>query len=87
MREVVVPFIERNQTRVHIRDLLLSTPGTIALVRPARTVLAIDYLERRRDWLDIDLEFFSERFQEFSQESHEKLQSEYKATIECWNRN
>jgi hypothetical protein len=85
-REVVVPFIDRNQTPAHIRDTLLSTPGRIASLRPAQTVFAIDHLERRRDWLEADLALLMERFQDFSPENREKLQAEYRTTAECWDR-
>jgi hypothetical protein len=84
-RDVVVPFIDRNQTPGRIRDTLLSVQGRIASMRPARTVFAIDYQERRRDWLEADLALFEERFQEFSRENREKLQSEYRTTVEHWD--
>jgi hypothetical protein len=85
-REVVVPFIDRNQTPARIRDTLLSTAGRIASLRPAQTVFAIDHLERRRDWLEADLTLLTERFQYFSPENREKLQTEYRTTAECWDR-
>jgi len=86
VREVVVPFIEGNQSPPRIRDTLLSTRGKIASMRPARTVFAIDHLERRRDWLEADLAFFEERFQDYSQENREKLRSEYRTTVESWDK-
>lgn len=85
VRDVIVPFIERNQTPTSIRDTLLSTRGRIASLRPARTVFAIDHLERRKDWLEADLAFFEDRFQDYSQKNREKLQSEYRATVERWD--
>jgi hypothetical protein len=62
----------------------LSTRGRIASLRPERTVFAIDHLERRRDWLDADLAFFEERFQDYSQDNRGKLQREYSAATERW---
>jgi hypothetical protein len=50
-REVVAPFINRNQTPARLRDTLLSIPGRIASLRPERTVFAIDHLERRSERL------------------------------------
>jgi hypothetical protein len=85
VRDVVLPFIAHNQMPARIRDTLLSTRGNLASVRPARTVFAIDYLERRRDWLEADLALFEERFQDFSQENREKMQSEYRAAAERWD--
>jgi hypothetical protein len=84
-REVVIPFIGRNQTPARIRDALLSIPGKIASLRPAQTVFAIDYLELRRDWLDADLALFKERFQDFSVENREKLQTEYQTAVDRWD--
>lgn len=86
VREVIVPFIEGNQTPPRIRDTLLSTRGRIASMRPERTVFAIDSLERRRDWLEADLAFFEERFQDYSQENRDTLRSEYKTTVESWDK-
>jgi hypothetical protein len=86
VREVIVPFIEGNQTPARIRDTLLSIRGRIASMRHARTVFAIDHFERRRDWLEADLAFFEERFQDYSDENREKLRSEYRRTVEAWEK-
>lgn len=85
-REVVIPFINRNQTSARIRDTLLSTQGRVVSLRPAQTVFAIDHLERRRDWLEVDLTLLMKRLQEFSPQEREKLQTEYRITTECWDR-
>jgi hypothetical protein len=86
VRDVIVPFIEGNQTPTPIRDTLLSTRGRISSMRPERTVFAIDHLERRRDWLEADLAFFEERFQDYSQGNRDKLKDEYRTTVESWER-
>ncbi len=85
-RDVIVPFIDGNQAPARIRDTLLSTRGGIASLRHARTVFAIDHLERRRDWLEADLAFFDDRFQDYSQENRELLISEYRTTVEGWDK-
>jgi hypothetical protein len=85
VRDVVLPFFAHNQIPARIRETLLSTRGNLASVRPAQTVFAIDYLERRRDWLEADLAVFEERFRDFSQENREKLQGEYGAAAGRWD--
>ena len=84
VRELIAPFIEGNQTPTRIRDTLRSTRGRIASRRPECTVFAIDHLERRRDWLEGDLAFFEERFQDYSQDDRDKLRSDYRRTAEGW---
>ena len=86
VRDVIVSFIEGNQTPTRIRDTLLSTRGRIASMRPERTVFAIDHLEHRRDWLEADLAFFEERFQDYAEKNREELRSEYRKTVEGWEK-
>jgi hypothetical protein len=55
-------------------------------MRASQTVFAIDHLLRRRDWLDDDLAIFTDRYQGYSQENRDKLQTEYRTAVECWHR-
>ena len=45
-----------------------------------------DHFERRRDWLEADLAFFEERFQDYAEKNREELRSEYRKTVEGWEK-
>jgi hypothetical protein len=86
VREVVVPFLDRNRSPERIRETLLSTRGKMASMRAAQTVFAIDHMERRRDWLEADLAVFKNRYQGYSQGERDKLQGDCATAIERWER-
>jgi hypothetical protein len=84
-REVVVPFINRNQTPAGIRHTLLSVRGRFASPQAERAVFAVDLLEKRRDWLEADFALFRERYQEPAPQKIAELTRDYRRTIECWD--
>jgi hypothetical protein len=87
VREVVLPFINYNQSPDAIRNTLSTARGHVASLRPARTLFAIDHLKRRRDWLKADLAMLQERYRHYRPENKDTLQREYETTVQRWDEN
>lgn len=85
VRELVVPYLQRHQNPANIRDTLLSAPGRADQFAPVETIFAVDYLLRRRDWLDADFLLLQHRLNSCTADVRERLQRCYFVAASRWD--
>lgn len=85
VKEVAEPYVVLHQDPSAIRDTLLNAPGRADQTAIECQTFAVDYLLRRRDWLEEDYEQLQKRYSNYVSGHAKNLVKAYKAAVEQWN--
>jgi len=86
VRDTVLPYVLMHREALAIRSTLLNEPGRADGWFPIdATVLAIDFLSRKREWVDEDYKILQERYAKFVETKRDELQTHYETTTSKWN--
>jgi hypothetical protein len=73
VKDVAEPYALRHRDPLAIRNTLLFLPGHAdGIFLPHDTIFTVDYLERRRDWLDADYQQLSVRYAALAEDAERR---------------
>jgi len=85
VEQVAVPYVSTHQDPLNIRGTLVTEPGRSDGWAVDATIFAVDFLLRRKDWLEEDLRILQKRYAQYDRPNKESLEIRYRATVEKWD--